>query len=72
MTELDVPRAGARRPRYAFWLLASVPVALAVELWLDSPSHRRNMMDAGWKESAIGVAVAEDGSYYFTQVFLKK
>jgi uncharacterized protein YkwD len=48
------------------------PVALAIELWLDSPSHRRNMMDAGWTESAIGVAVAEDGSYYFTQVFLKK
>ena len=46
------------------------PVALTIELWLDSPSHRHNMMDANWKESAIGVAVAQDGSYYFTQVFL--
>ena len=46
------------------------PIDKAVELWLDSPSHRHNLMDANWKESAIGVAVAEDGSYYFTQIFL--
>jgi uncharacterized protein YkwD len=46
------------------------PVGKAVELWLDSPSHRRNLLSETWKESAVGVAVAEDGSYYFTQVFL--
>lgn len=50
----------------------SDPAARTVQLWLDSPSHRRNMLDPSWKESAIAVAVAEDGSYYFTQVFLKK
>lgn len=48
------------------------PIAKAVELWLNSPSHLHNMLDGNWKESAIGVAVAMDGSYYFTQVFLKK
>ncbi len=48
----------------------SDPIAKAVELWLDSPSHRRNMLSADWKESAVGVAVTEDGAYYFTQVFL--
>jgi uncharacterized protein YkwD len=46
------------------------PVQKAVELWLDSPTHRRNLMDETWRESAVGVAVAPDGSYYFTQVFL--
>lgn len=46
------------------------PVARAVELWLDSPAHRSNLLDAGWQESAVGIAVAADGSYYFTQVFL--
>jgi len=50
----------------------SDPVAKAVELWLNSPSHRHNMLDDHWKESAVGVAVAADGSYYFTQVFLKR
>lgn len=48
------------------------PVGKAVELWLDSPSHRRNLLSNTWKESAVGVAVAEDGSYYFTQVFLAR
>lgn len=48
------------------------PTAKAVQLWLDSPGHRRNMLDSNWKESAVGVASADDGSYYFTQVFLKK
>ncbi|MGB5014195.1 MAG: CAP domain-containing protein [Pyrinomonadaceae bacterium] len=46
------------------------PIAKAVEGWLDSPTHMRNLLDDKWKESAIGVAVAADGSYYFTQVFL--
>ena len=46
------------------------PVGKAVELWLDSPAHRHNLLESSWKESAVGVAVAPDGSYYFTQVFL--
>jgi uncharacterized protein YkwD len=46
------------------------PIEKAVELWLDSPSHRRNLLNDEWRETAVGVAVAEDGSYYFTQVFL--
>lgn len=46
------------------------PVTKAVELWLDSPSHRHNLLESTWKESAVGVAVGPDGSYYFTQVFL--
>lgn len=48
------------------------PIGKAVQLWLDSPSHRRNLLDNNWKETAVGIAVAADGSYYLTQVFLKK
>ncbi len=46
------------------------PERIAVTKWLQSPSHRRNLLNATWRESAIGVALADDGSYYFTQVFL--
>jgi uncharacterized protein YkwD len=46
------------------------PIGKAVGLWLNSPSHRHNLLDRSWKESAIGVAVTAEGSYYFTQVFL--
>jgi uncharacterized protein YkwD len=46
------------------------PAEFAVECWMESASHRSNLLRADWKESAIGVAQASDGSYYFTQVFL--
>ena len=46
------------------------PAAVAVEKWLLSASHRNNLMGTQWSESAVGVAVTEDGKCYFTQVFL--
>jgi len=48
------------------------PIGKAIELWLNSPSHRRNMLDKNWSDSAIGIAIAADGSYYFTQVFMTR
>lgn len=48
------------------------PVEKAVDNWLKSSTHRQNLLNVDWKESAVGVAIADDGSYYFTQVFLRK
>jgi uncharacterized protein YkwD len=48
------------------------PIEKAVDNWLNSQSHRQNLMSDEWMESAVGIAVGDDGSYYFTQVFLKK
>lgn len=48
------------------------PIAKAIDLWLNSPAHYNNLMDTNWKESAVGIAVAPNGAYYFTQVFLRK
>ncbi|MEP6903390.1 MAG: CAP domain-containing protein [Actinomycetota bacterium] len=46
------------------------PIECVVEKWMQSPSHRENLLNNRWKESAIGIAVTDDGTYYFTQVFL--
>lgn len=46
------------------------PAALAVEKWMESPGHRKNLLGPNWKESAIGAAVTADGTYYLTQVFI--
>ena len=46
------------------------PEMFAVEKWMQSPSHRQNLLGSQWTESAIGVSVTDDGTYYFTQVFL--
>ena len=44
----------------------------AVECWMKSAGHRQNLLTASWLETGIGIAVASDGSYYFTQVFLQR
>lgn len=46
------------------------PAAVAVEKWLLSASHRSNLLNPQWSDSAVGVAMTEDGKVYFTQVFL--
>jgi uncharacterized protein YkwD len=46
------------------------PAGLAVAKWLESAAHRKNLLGPNWKESAVGVAVTDDGTYYMTEVFL--
>lgn len=48
------------------------PIETAVEKWMLSPTHRENLLNNRWKESAIGIAITDDGTYYFTQVFIKR
>mgnify|MGYP002651294306 CR=1 FL=1 len=47
------------------------PEQTAVQSWMRSTGHRSNLLDESWVETAVGVAVSEDGKYYFTQVFLR-
>ncbi len=46
------------------------PAEAAVENWMKSTGHRQNVLNERYNQSAVGVAVAADGSYYFTQVFM--
>jgi uncharacterized protein YkwD len=47
------------------------PVSKAVEGWLRSAGHRRNIMDAELTRTGVGIALDRDsGTYYFTQLFL--
>lgn len=48
------------------------PVETAVEKWMLSATHRENLLNDRWTETAVGIAVTDDGSYYFTQVFLRR
>ncbi|MBV5261554.1 CAP domain-containing protein [Synechococcus moorigangaii CMS01] len=44
---------------------------IAVEGWIDSPGHHKNIVgDFGL--TGIGVVKNEEGVYYFTQLFLKR
>lgn len=48
------------------------PVAASVHSWMDSPGHRRNILEADFSLTAIGVWIKEDGTVYFTEIFLKQ
>jgi uncharacterized protein YkwD len=47
------------------------PEQKAVENWMNSPAHKKNLLSSNWTESAVGVAITADGTYYLTQVFIK-
>lgn len=48
------------------------PGAIAVEEWMKSPGHRRNIMRSGWTETGIGEVVSNQGFTYFTQIFCQR
>lgn len=45
------------------------PAEIAVQGWMDSPGHRANILRESFTHTGMGVAVSDDGKYYFTQVF---
>jgi uncharacterized protein YkwD len=47
------------------------PVAVTLRGWMDSPGHRRNILDPDYQHTAIGVWISADGTVYFTEIFLK-
>lgn len=47
------------------------PVRVAVDSWMTSKGHRRNILDPGFLQTGIGVALSEEGVFYLTQLFLE-
>jgi uncharacterized protein YkwD len=45
------------------------PVSAAVESWMKSAGHRKNILDGSFNSSGVGIAVAQDGTHYITQIF---
>lgn len=46
--------------------------SFAVEKWMESETHRENILDESWTAAGIGIAQSNDGRIYITQVFIKK
>lgn len=47
------------------------PVERVIESWMNSSAHRGNLLNKNWKETGVGINVTKEGTYYFTQVFVK-
>jgi uncharacterized protein YkwD len=37
--------------------------------WMDSPLHKKNILDKEFSETGLGAAPAKDGTVYYTQMF---
>lgn len=48
------------------------PVAASMHGWMDSPGHRKNILDKAYNYTAIGAWISENGTVYFTEIFMKK
>jgi len=46
-------------------------VAVAVDGWLGSRHHRENI-EGNFDRTGVGIARSEDGTYYYTQIFVAK
>ena len=41
-----------------------------VQLWLRSDGHRRNMLEAVYTHTGVGVAIDQHGTWYITQLYV--
>ena len=48
------------------------PVAASLHGWMESPGHRKNILEPDFSLTAIGVCIKKDGTVYFTEIFLKQ
>ena len=48
------------------------PVAVSMRGWMDSHTHRRNILDPNYTLTAVGVWIGQDGTIYFTEIFLRE
>ena len=43
-----------------------------IDDWMASPGHRANILTPDFRRTAVGAAIADDGSIYVTQLFLER
>ena len=48
------------------------PVAASIHGWMESPGHRKNILDPDFRLTAIGAWIGSDGTVYFTEIFLRQ
>ena len=46
------------------------PVQSAIQMWMQSSGHRKNILSPTFTDTGIGVTVNRDGEYWITQMFL--
>ena len=48
------------------------PLQTAVQSWMNSSSHRKNILNKEYTETGIGIAYDKKGKFFVTQLFSKR
>lgn len=51
------------------WYSAEDLAEVVVKGWMDSPGHRRNILEKTYEKTGIGIAIGDDDTVFVTQVF---
>ena len=52
-----------------YWNSLDEIATSTVQGWMSSPGHRQNILQREYSKTGIGVAIADDGKIYITQLF---
>jgi uncharacterized protein YkwD len=72
------PADRAREAAYPFAILGEnvaygrLRLDEAIEMWMRSESHARNILNPQFSDIGVGISRCEDGNLYFAQVFGKR
>lgn len=53
----------------AYYKGRSDPASIAMQLWIDSPGHQRNLAEASHTTTGVGGAINSQGYVYFSQLY---
>jgi uncharacterized protein YkwD len=51
------------------WNTLEEIAAHSLKGWMNSPPHRRNILDGNYGQTGVGIAVSDDDKVYITQLF---
>jgi uncharacterized protein YkwD len=51
--------------------IPNTPLDLVVKTWMDSPTHRDNLLSNQVSETGLGIAKNKKGEVYYTQIFTR-
>ena len=51
------------------WKSLEEIAATSIKGWMNSPGHRRNILEKNYGQTGIGIAISDDDKVYITQVF---
>jgi uncharacterized protein YkwD len=62
-------RSASGTRRTTDWYTRDALARAIVDGWMESPGHRRNLLDGGYRAEALGVAFTPSGDVFVTQAF---